>query len=83
MGRDVGVEDLSVYVQSVDSAPPTCLQVQSFGGRSAWFRNIWKGGVNGQIGRIIEQVVDCFTVARPTGAARYERTLKALGDFGG
>lgn len=79
----MGVEDLGVYVQSVDSTPPTRLQVQSFGSRSAWFRDVWNGGVNGQIGRVIEQVVDCFTVARRTGAARCERILKTLGDFGG
>ena len=72
-----------MYIQSFDSAPRTCFRVQAFGSRSAWFWNVGDGGVNGQAGRIIEQVIDCFTVARRGSTAGCERILKALGDIGG
>lgn len=53
-GRDVGVENLSMYVQCFNPAPWTCLQVQSFGSGGAWFGYVRNGGMNGQVGRIVQ-----------------------------
>ena len=80
-GGEVGGEDLGVDVQRLDAGPGGAGVGETFGGEGARVGDVGDGGVDGEVGGVINEVVDRLGAAGCGGALRVGGFPETFEDF--